>query len=92
MNQAVQSLTVLGITSVLVSFLAHFYFRSYVLVSFISAVISSALFQVFAYFQLGHLDPFFLIAFVVTLIPTLIVSLIIGFVFKKKRACTNGAA
>jgi hypothetical protein len=52
----------------------------------ISGVVSPALFQVFAYLHAGYLDPFFIIAFIVTAGIALAIASAIGALFVRYRA------
>ncbi len=48
------------------SVVCHFQIRNFKKAVVVSAVVSAFLFQVLAYISLGYLDPFFIIAFVIT--------------------------
>jgi len=62
--------------------------------SILAALTASILFQVIGFFVLGYLDPFFLIAFVNTLIISFIISVLVGvpFAYLRKKAKTNNGA
>jgi len=83
MSEAVQGLLVLGGTSLGTSVLFHYLDRSYIRACVLSAVVSSVLFQIFAYFHAGYLDPFFIIALIVGAAAAFVISLIVGLPFKK---------
>ena len=86
MTEATQGMLVFGITTVVVSVLLHLFWKAYVRASIVSAMASAALFQVFAYFYIGYLDPFFLIALVFTSGIAFVISLAVGLAFRSWRA------
>jgi hypothetical protein len=55
----------------------------------LAALLTSVSFQAFAYVKLGHLDPFFLIAFVVSLVIALIVSVLSVLVMRNMARSNN---
>jgi hypothetical protein len=61
--------------------------------SVLSALAASLLFQVIGFFALGYLDPFFLIAFVTTLVISFAASMLVGIPFayyRKEKSTNNG--
>lgn len=74
---------------------AHYLIRKYTLASFSGAIIAATVFQVWTYIELGYLDPFWLIAFVVSGLLSLFVALVVGGVFsyvrKKERKVGDNA-
>jgi len=48
--------------SVVAALVAHVFIRRYFLASILGAIVATILFQVFAYLDLGYLDPFWQIA------------------------------
>lgn len=51
----------------------------------LAATISTVLFQVFGYFIMGYLDPFFLIALIVGWLVSFPVCLVVGLLFLKRE-------
>ncbi len=64
---------------------AHIIIKRYILAIVIAIVIAPVLFQVFAYWHAGYLDPFFVIALVVSQILTGVISAIVGLPFYFSR-------
>jgi len=85
MSEGTQGLVVLGVISVSLSLLVHYFSRAYLPASLVSAVLASGLFQVVGYFHTGYLDPFFAIAFTIGTAAAFFISLVIGYLFKKRR-------
>ena len=75
----------LCVTAVVVSAISHAIVRRYALASLVAAVVSSVLFQCFAYIQGGYLDPFFLIGLVVGGAYAFGIALIVGIPFLVRR-------
>jgi uncharacterized membrane protein YfcA len=69
----------------------HYKIKNYLVSSVLAALAASLLFQIIGFFVLGYLDPFFLIAFVNTLLISFIVSILVGipFLYYRKKANTN---
>lgn len=94
MDEAAMGMLLLCITAVVVSAASHLVLRRYALASVVSAVVSTVLFQCFAYIHAGYLDPFFLVAFVVAGALAFGIALIVGIPFlvrRRKRPPGNGA-
>jgi uncharacterized membrane protein YfcA len=70
----------------------HYKLRKFFLSSILAAFSASLLFQIIGFFLLGYLDPFFLIAFVSTLLISFIVSMLVGmpFLYYRKKANITG--
>ena len=85
MSEAAVGMLVLCVTAVVVSATFHIIVRRYALASIAAAVVSSVLFQCFAYIHAGHLDPFFLIAFIVGGALAFGIALIVGIPFLVRR-------
>ena len=74
--------------ALLSAILFHYKWDGYLISSALAAVVASILYQVVGYFILGYLDPFFMIAFTISLAVSFTISVIIGLPFainRKKR-------
>ncbi len=78
MDEANWGTSVFIITCVSISLIMHIFIRTYWLGSVVSAALGTIIFQIFAYFNLGYLDPFFIIALIVGYFAALILSFIVG--------------
>ena len=85
MTESTQGILVLLGTSAVSGVLFHYFLPSLIKASVLSAVLASVLFQVLAYFHLGHLDPFFVIALFTGGAIAFVVALFIGVLFQKYR-------
>ena len=85
MNEGTQGIIVLALTAVAVSVLMHTFIRRFLVACLASTVIATFLFQVFAYWKLGYLDPFFLVALITSGIFSLVISAIVGSAFALYR-------
>lgn len=85
------SIIVFGSLSIVTALCFHYRLRNLLLSSILSAFTVSIIFQVIGFYVLGYLDPFFIIAFVNTLIISFIISVLVGlpFVYLRKKARTN---
>ena len=63
----------------------HWVLRSFSAATFLATVTAVVLFQVAAYFQLGYLDPFFMIAVATSSVVCFVVALLVGWVFSALR-------
>jgi hypothetical protein len=81
MDEGTQGLIVLGLTALLVSVLMHTFIRRFFVACVGSTVIATLLFQVFAYWKLGYLDKFFVVAVITSGIFSLVISAIVGSAF-----------
>ena len=75
--------------------LAHYFIRQYTLGSFAGALTAAIVFQVWSYIELGYMDPFWPIAFVVSGLLSLFVALLVGGIFtyvRKKNRKVSGNA
>jgi len=61
------------------AFISHKQIKSFMLAIIVSTLVSVILFQAGAYIQLGHLDPFFLIAMAVSGFIAFFISLVVGY-------------
>lgn len=90
MNELGTSLLVLLLISVPVAAIVHWRVPRYMMACVIAAVASAILFQVAVLLQLGYLDPFFVIAFAVSLVPAFLAALVVGVPFVVKRRPADG--
>jgi hypothetical protein len=91
MGEASTGMIVLFVTTVVVSAICHAFVRNLAAASVVAAVVSSVLFQCFAYLHAGYLDPFFLIAFVVAGFLAFGIALVVGVPFLyRRRKCPPG--
>ena len=74
----------IGFTILLSKFMTHA-----LIIIALAALLTSISFQAFVYVKLGHLDPFFLIAFAVSLVIALIVSALTVLVIRKMAKPNN---
>lgn len=73
-----------GVTAV-VAVLVHWRIRHYVVASMVAAVVAAAVFQGVVALQLGHIDPFAPIAFVLSLPVTTPLAFLVGWLFLLRR-------
>jgi hypothetical protein len=88
MDTSSVALLVYAVISIVIAFIAHWSSRSYWLTSCLAAIVASIGFQVFVYFQAGHLDPFFLIALAISAGVSFLIALLVGLPFisfRRKR-------
>ena len=85
MSEATMGMVVLLVTAIACALLAHWRMQRFWLATVAAAVSAVLLFQVFAFAQLGYLDPFFLIALVVSFVPCLIIAALVGLAFAYSR-------
>ncbi len=83
---------VFAILSLISALSFHYKLRKFFLSSILAAFSASLLFQIIGFFVLGYLDPFFLIAFVSTLLISFFVSMLVGmpFLYYRKKANITG--
>ena len=88
MSDATLAITILITISVTVAVIAHMLIRNYFVAVPVAAVAASGIFQVVVFIELGYLDPFFLIAFVVGAAYAVLVAAGVGvpFVLVRRRA------
>jgi hypothetical protein len=77
-------LILLGISG-LVASVSHCFCRRYIFACFLSAFVATLLFQISVFLRLGHLDPFFPIAFVVGGSISFVIALVVGAVVRRFR-------
>lgn len=73
-----------GVTAVS-AVLVHWRIRRYVAASMVSAVVAAAAFQGIVALQIGHIDPFAPIAFLLSLLVTTPLALLVGWLFLLRR-------
>lgn len=79
MSDGAIGMIVLVAISIASAFISHKQIKSFMLAVIVSTLASVILFQVVAYIQLGHLDPFFPIAMAVSGFIAFFISLVIGY-------------
>lgn len=72
-------------TALVSSLIWHRYVVAYSSAVFGATVSAVVIFQVFAYLQLGHLDPFFSIAVATSSVMAVIIALLVGLPFRARR-------
>ena len=55
-----------------------------------SVFVSAALFQIAARIQLGYLDAFWPVAFIVSMLPSAIVATAVGYLIRRRSRAANG--
>jgi len=83
---------VLCILSVVVSCIFYKKYRNYFFACILSGIVSSFLFQIIGFLIVGHLDPFFLVAFLKITIIAFAISIVVGIAFFYKRIKSSGKA
>ena len=76
--------------SVIVALLWHWRLSKFWIATVGASLSSPLIFQVLAYFHLGHLDPLFLIALAIQLGISFIAAVIIGYIWTKLSNPKNG--
>ncbi len=79
------SILVFTIIALVISAIFHAIIKNYGKAIITSAIISAILFQVVIYIGLGYLDPFFIIALIVTGGIATLISAVVGLFFSKHR-------
>ncbi|MFT3897623.1 MAG: hypothetical protein QM719_07990 [Thermomonas sp.] len=82
-------LFVLAAISVLCAVIVHWRVRRYLPATIISAFAAALLFQLAAAWQLGYVDSFAPVAFVVSLLITTIIGLVVGLLFRASRRSSS---
>ena len=88
MSEASVGIILLVSISIIVSCVAHYFIKKYLVALIISAIIATIVFQIAVYIQLGYLDPFFIIALFTGGLIAFGISAIIGIPFlvvRKRR-------
>ncbi|MBX3712704.1 MAG: hypothetical protein KF800_12145 [Lysobacter sp.] len=85
MSESSADLIILAGVSAVSAVLMHWRIRRYILASMVSAVVAAAVFQGLVSLQLGHIDPFAPIAFVLSLLVTTPLALLVGSLFLLRR-------
>lgn len=81
-------LILLGISGV-VATVTHSLCRRFIIACFLSAFVSTVLFQIAAFLHLGHLDPFVLIALPVGGSISFVIALVVGAVVRRFRRSSS---
>jgi hypothetical protein len=84
-DEATQGIAVLIVIAVLSAIIWHAASRRYLFASVGAALSSAIAFQIVVTIQLGYLDPFFLIALVISACIAGIISLAVGAAFRLRR-------
>ena len=85
MSEGMVGLIVLVAISVTAAIIWHAFAKRYFTASIASALMAAVAFQVAAYVHLGHLDPFFPIAVVASLVAAFVIALLVGLPFRARR-------
>ena len=85
MDEGTQGIIVLVLTSLVVAATTHWLVRSFWLACLISAFGSTIVFNILATIHQGHLDKFFLVAFIFGGVCAFIISAVVGLAFKLLR-------
>jgi hypothetical protein len=85
MSESSAGLIVLAGVSAVSAVLVHWHIRRYVVASMVSAVGAAVVFQALVVLQLGHIDPFLPIAFVLSLPVTTPLAFLVGWLFLLRR-------
>lgn len=85
MSESSTGLIVLAGMTAVSAVLVHWRIRRYVVASMVSAVVAAVVFQGLVALQLGHIDPFAPIAFVLSLLVTTPLALLVGLLFLLRR-------
>jgi MFS superfamily sulfate permease-like transporter len=86
MEESVLGLYIFIAISALFSLIAHWKIKNFWVALFASTLLAVISFQVLVYMQLGHLDPFYPIAVLVSGLIALAISSAIGGIFKHIRS------
>ena len=85
MSKGAMGMVMLVIASVVIAIVAHWRIRDQVVAALCTAVVTSLGCQVVVTIDLGHLDPFFLIAIVTSGLLAFAVALLVGIPFRLAR-------
>lgn len=85
MSESSDGLIVLVGVAAVSAVLVHWRIRRYVVASILSALVAAVVFQGFVALQLGHVDPFAPIAFVLSLLVSLPLAFLVGWLFLLRR-------
>ena len=93
MNEELLQILIYISIPAITSFLFHICVKRYLIASVLSAVVSTILFPVFSYIEMGYFDPWLLLGLLPTLLICSGISLIVGLPFLvirgKKRLAGN---
>lgn len=90
MNESTLALVVFAVITIASAMISHVKIKSYWRATILATLVSVVLFQVIAYINLGYLDPFILIAIVITGVVALLISMLIGALVNTYRNKING--
>lgn len=85
MSESSDGLIVLVGVAAVSAVLVHWRIRRYVVASIVSALVAAVVFQGLVALQLGHVDPFAPIAFVLSLLVSVPVAFLVGWLFLLRR-------
>jgi hypothetical protein len=85
MSEPIAGLIVLAGVTAVSAVLMHWRTHRYVSASLVSAVVAAAVFQGLVSLQLGHIDPFAPIAFVLSLLVSTPLAFLVGWLFLLRR-------
>jgi CHASE2 domain-containing sensor protein len=85
MSESSDGLIVLIGVAAVSAVLVHWRIRRYVVASIVSALVAAVVFQGLVSLQLGHIDPFAPIAFVLSLLVTTPLAFLVGWLFLLRR-------
>ena len=92
MDEGTQGLFILGAMAISFSLAWHWFVKNYNSAVIGATVTTVIMFQVVAAIYVGYVDPFIIIAMIVSGAITVIVAAIVGIPFKAHRDKTNGAS
>jgi hypothetical protein len=84
-DEGTLGLVILVGLSLLASLASHAFVKGYLTAAIVSTLMANLLFQIFAYFRIGFLDPFFLVALLIGSLISLGIALLIGLPFWIRR-------
>lgn len=81
------SILIFVLMAVASSLVCHYVIKSYTLASVAAAFVAAFSFQVFNYLAIGYLDPFAIIALLITWLIGFVLALLVGlaFVFERRK-------
>ena len=85
------SIIVFLLLTLISSIFFHYKIKNIFISSILAALVTSIIFQVFGFLVLGYLDPFFLIAFIASLLISFLVAMLIGIPFLRHREKGNNS-
>jgi uncharacterized membrane protein YdjX (TVP38/TMEM64 family) len=85
MSTGLTGLLILTLLSGIVAFVSHKKITNYIFACVIASITTSVVFQVLNCVFLGHLDPFFLIAFATGAVLAFVIAVVVGIPFAYLR-------